>query len=130
MHMITRLRPRTPNPAAVLGFHSDSRAACLPCHLGDMCFGAPMNAQHVGVWNMWGCAGKEPYLTVEDVLGRRLLVLHVPHQGHAVRLVGGVLVVVVRGDQQLRILVTGEEEIAAMSRGDGSQLCLPRLDSM
>lgn len=49
---------------------------------------------------------------MEDVLRRRLLVLHVPHQGHAVRLVGGILVVVVRGDQQLRILVTAEEELA------------------
>lgn len=57
-------------------------------------------------------AREEKYLTVEDVLRRRLLVLHVPHQGHAVWLVGGVLVVVIRGDQQLRILVTGEEELA------------------
>lgn len=56
--------------------------------------------------------GEEKYLTVEDVFRRRLLVLHVPHQGHAVRLVGGVLVVVVRGDQQLGILVTGEDELA------------------
>lgn len=57
-------------------------------------------------------AEEETYLTVEDVLRSRLLVLHIPHQGHAVRLVGGILVVVIGGDQQLRILVTGEEELA------------------
>lgn len=57
-------------------------------------------------------AAKEKYLTVEDVLRRRLLVLHVPHQCRAVWLVGGVLVVVVRGDQQLRILVTRDRKEA------------------
>lgn len=47
------------------------------------------------------------YLTVEDVLGRGLLELDVPHQGHAVGLVGSVLVVVVGGHQQLGILAGG-----------------------
>lgn len=35
------------------------------------------------------------YLTVEDVLRRGLLVLHVPHQGHPVWLVRSVLIVIV-----------------------------------
>lgn len=46
------------------------------------------------------------YLTVEDVLRCGLLVLHVPHQGHAVRLVRSLLIVVVRGEQEFRILPT------------------------
>lgn len=45
------------------------------------------------------------YLTVKDVLWRGFLKLDVPHQGHTIWLVGSVLVVVVGGHQQLRILV-------------------------
>lgn len=41
---------------------------------------------------------------MEDVLGRPLLVLHVPDESHAVGLVRSILVVVVRGHQQLWIL--------------------------
>ena len=44
------------------------------------------------------------YLTVEDVFGRGLLELDVPHQSHAVRLVGGVFVVVIGGHQELWVL--------------------------
>lgn len=45
-----------------------------------------------------------PYLAVEDVLGGPFLVLHVPDQSNTVRLVGSILVVVIRGHQELWIL--------------------------
>lgn len=44
------------------------------------------------------------YLAVEDVLWCALLILHVPDQCDSVRLMGSVLVVVIRGHQQLWIL--------------------------
>lgn len=44
------------------------------------------------------------YLTVEDILRCGLLVFHVPDQSHSIRLMWSVLIVVVRGDQQLWIL--------------------------
>lgn len=45
-----------------------------------------------------------PYLAVEDVLGRPLLVFQVPDQSYSIGLVGSILVVVVRGHQKLWIL--------------------------
>lgn len=57
-----------------------------------------------------------PYLAVEDVLGRPLLVLHVPDQSHTVGLVRSVLVVVVRGHQELWIL---RRDTAASWKGSG-----------
>jgi len=46
--------------------------------------------------------GHHRALTVEDILGRGLLELGVPHHHHAVRLIGALLVVVIGGHHQLR----------------------------
>lgn len=51
------------------------------------------------------------YLTVEDIFRGGLLVLHVPHQGHAVGLMRSLLVVVVGGDQEFRILMAEKGQI-------------------
>lgn len=45
--------------------------------------------------------GHDGRLTVEDELGRGLLELGVPDEAHAVRVVGGVVVIVVGGGQEL-----------------------------
>lgn len=50
------------------------------------------------------------YLTVEDIFGGGLLILHVPHQGHAIGLMGSFLVVVVRGDQEFRVLMAEKDK--------------------
>lgn len=44
------------------------------------------------------------YLAVEDVLWCGLLKFDVPHKGNAIWFMGRIFVVVVRGDQQLRVL--------------------------
>lgn len=67
------------------------------------------------------------HLAVEDVLRCGLLVLHVPHEGHAVGLVRSVLVVVVRRNQEFRVLET--EESAQMNVGGGADVP-PRPGSM
>lgn len=44
------------------------------------------------------------YLAMKDVLGGVFLVLHVPDQSHSVGLVWSILIIVIGGHQQLRIL--------------------------
>lgn len=129
MHMISSTG-HTLNPAAVLGFHSiPALHLSRTCVCGQMwCRYMPARWTHRQHWGRreWGCANKRTqaeldicltkrqqvrklegsfnYLTVEDIFRGGLLIFHVPYQGHAVGLMRSILVVVVWGDQEFRIL--------------------------
>ena len=63
-----------------------------------------------GTWvgqGTWGGLGGAGYLAVEDELWSALLELHAPDQRHAIGFMRGILVVVVRGHQELLVLERG-----------------------
>lgn len=55
------------------------------------------------------------YLAVKDILRRSFLILHVPDQRHSIRLMRCLLVVVIGGNQQLRILHTQKKSLITCS---------------